>query len=161
MTDDTFMADGARDQSGEGSAFERRAWSAATSFTARRCSSPAVTPVRSFRTSGLSLYRESLSAQSPRRNSRDHDSDHFEASPANGRTSPQTCERQWSDHRGHRNHRVECLSAYAKKAWLSRIQEAAHFGSKSDIHLIACSRRSSRKLTRFWSPVANALSACA
>ena len=161
MTDDTFMADGARDQSRERSAFERRAWSAATSTAAPRCSSPAVTPVRSFPASSLSLSRESLSAQSPRRNPRDHDSDHFEASPTNRRTSPQTCERQWSDYRSHRNHRVACLSAYSKKAWLSRIPEAAHFESISHIPLIACSRRSSRRLTRFWSPVANALSACA
>jgi hypothetical protein len=161
MTDDTFMADGARNQNGKGSAFECRAWSAATSTGALRCSSPAVTRVRSFRASSLSLSRKSLPAQSPRRSSRDHDSGHFEASPTNGRTSPPTCQRQWSDDRRRRNHRVECLSAYPKKAWLSRVQEAAHFGSISHIHLIACSRRSSRRLTRFWSPVGNALSVCA
>ena len=161
MASDTFMADGARDKSGEGSAFERRAWSAATSTAARRCSSPALTRVRFFPASSLSLSGESLPARSPRRNSRDHHSGHFEASPTNGRTSPPTCETQSSDHRGHRNDRVECLSAYSKKAWLSRIPEAAHFGSISHIPLIACSRRSSRRLTRFWFPVANAPSVCA
>jgi hypothetical protein len=161
MTDDTFMADGARNQSGKGSAFERRACSSATSNGARRRSSPAVTRVQSFRASSLSLSRESLPARSPRRNSRDHDSGHFEASTPNRGSSPEICEKQWSDHRGNRNHRVECLSAYSKKAWLSRIQEAAHFESISHMHLIACSRPSSRRLTRFWSPVANARSACA
>jgi hypothetical protein len=161
MADDTFMADGARNQSGKGSAFECRAWSAATSTDARRCSSPAVTRVRSFRASSISLPRASSAAPSTCRNSRDHDTGHFEASTTNGRTSPQTCERQWSDHRSHRNHRVECFSAYAKKAWLSRIREAALFESISHIHLIACSKRSSHRLTRFWSPVAHALSACA
>ena len=161
MADDTFMADGARNQSGKGSAFECRAWSAATSTDARRCSSPAVTRVRSFRASGVSLPRESVPARSTCRNSRDHDTGHFEAATTNRGTSSEICEKQWSDDRGHRNRRVECLSAYAKKAWLSRIEEAAHFESISHIHLIAGSRRSSRRLTRFWSHVANAPSACA
>ena len=161
MTDDTFMADGARNQSGKGSAFERRTWSAATSTVARRCSSPAVTRVRFIRASSLSLPRGSVSAQSTCRNSRDHHTRHFEAATRNRGTSPKICEKQWSDHRGNRNCGVACLSAYSKKAWLSRIQEAAVFESISHIPLIACSRRSSRRPTRFWFPVANAPSACA
>jgi len=155
------MADGARNQSGKGSAFERRTWSAATSTVAPRCSSPAVTRVRSFPASSLSLSRESLPARSRRRSSRDHDTGHVEASASNRGTSPKICEKQWSDHRGNRNCGVACLPAYSKKAWLSRIQEAAVFESISHIPLIACSKRSSRRLTRFWSPVAHALSACA
>ena len=161
MADDTFMADGARNQSGEGSAFERRACSASTPTGARRRSSPTVTRVRSIRASSLSLPRESFPARSTRRNSRDHDTGHFEAATTNGGTSPKICEKQWSDHRGNRNRGVKCLSAYSKKAWLSRIQEAALFESISHIHLIACSRRSWRRLTRFWSHVANAPSAWA
>ena len=161
MTDDTFMADGARNQSGEGSALERRTWSAATSTVARRCSSPAVTRVRSLRASSVSLPPESLPARSPRRSSRDHHTGYIEASATNRGTAPEICEKQWSDHRGNRNRGVACLSAYSKKAWLSRIQEAAVFESISHIPLIACSRRSSRRLTRFWFPVANAPSACA
>jgi len=58
---------------------------------------------------------------------RDHDTGHFEASPANRGTSPQICETQWSDRRGNRNRRVECLSAYSKKAWLSRSQKSGPF----------------------------------
>jgi hypothetical protein len=159
--DDTFMADGARNQSEKGSASERRAWSAATSTGACRRSSPAVTRVRFIRASSVSLPRESVPARSPRRNSRDHDTGHFEASATNSATSPEICEKQWSDHRGNRNRRRKYLSTYSKKAWLSRIEEAAHFESISHIHLIACSRQSSRRLTRFWSHVANAPSACA
>jgi len=161
MSDDTVMADGSRNQSGKSSAFERRTWSAATSSGAHQRSAPAVTRVRSFRASGVSLPRESVPARSTGRNSRDHDTGHFEAATTNRGTSPEICEQQWSDDRGHRNRRVECLSAYSKKAWLSRIEEAAHFESISHIHLIACSRQSSRKLTRFWFPVANAPSVCA
>jgi len=159
MASDTFMADGARNQSGKGSAFERRAWAVATSTGARRRSSPAVTRVRSIRASSISLSPESVSARSPRRNSRDHNTGHFEASATNRRTSPEIREKQRSDYRSNRNHRVACLSAYSQKAWLSRIQEATHFEFISHIHLIACSRRSLRRLTRFWFHVANAPSA--
>src|SRR5215469_12413760 len=160
MPNDTFMANGPRNQSGKGSAFERRAWSAAISSGARRRSSPAGTRVRSLRASSLSLPRESIPAQSSGRSSRNHDTGHVEASPPNRGTSPQICKNQRSNRRRNRNHGVECLSAYAKKAWLSRIQEAPHFESISHIHLIAYSKRSSRRLTRFWSHVANALPAC-
>ena len=159
MASDTFMADGARNQSGKGSAFERRAWSAATSTGARRRSSPAVTRVRSLRAASISLSRESVPARSPCRNSRDHNTGHFEASATNRRTSPEIREKQRCDYRGNRNRRLACFSAYSQKAWLSRIQEATHFESILHIHLIACSRRSSRRLTRFWSHVANAPSA--
>jgi hypothetical protein len=161
MADDTFMEDGARHQSGKGSAFERRACSSATSTAARRRSSPASTRVPSIRAASLSLPRESVSARSPCRNSRDHNTGHFEASATNRRTSPEIRERQRYDYRGNRNRRLACLSAYSQKAWLSRIQEATHFESISHIHLIACSRRSSRRLTRFWFHVANAPSAYA
>jgi hypothetical protein len=161
MSDVTFMADGAFDQSGKGSAPERRAWCAATSSGACRRSSPAVTRIRSFRASGVSLPRESVPARSTCRNPRNHDTGHFEAAPTNRGTSSKVCEKQWSDDRGNRNRGVACFSAYSKKAWLSRIAEAALFESISHIPLIACSRRSSRRPTRFWSPVANAPSACA
>src|SRR5215469_964389 len=161
MANDRFMADGAGNQSGKGSAVERRTWSAAKSTGTRRRRAPAGQPVRSFRASSLSLPRESVPAPSTRRNSRDHDTGHIEASPANRGTAPPICEKQWSDQRGNRNRRVACLSAYSKKAWLSRSEEAAHFEFISHIHLIACSRRSSRRLTRLWFPVANASSACA
>jgi hypothetical protein len=161
MADDTFMADGARNQSGKGSAFECRAWSAATATGARRSSSPAVTRVRSIRASSVSLPREGVPTRPTGRDSRDHDTGYFEASATNRGTCPKICEKQRPDDRGNRNRRVECLSAHSKKAWLSRIRKAAHFESISHIHLIACSRRSSRKLMRFWSCVANAPSACA
>jgi len=158
---DTFRADGARNQSGKGSAFECRASPAATSTGACRHGSPAVTRVRPFRASGLSLHRESVSVRSTCRSSREHRAGHFEASAANRGASPEVCQKKWSDHRRNRNRRVKCLSAYRKEAWLSRIRKAAHFESISHIHLIACSRRNSRRLTRFWFHVASAPSACA
>jgi hypothetical protein len=159
MASDTFMADGARNQSGKGSAFERRAWSAATSTGARRRSSPAVTRVQSIRASSISLSRESVPARSTRRNSRDHDTRHFEASITNRGTSAETCEKRRPDDRGNRNRRLECLSAYSQKARLSRVEKTAHCKSTFPIRLIACSSRSWRRLTRFWFHVANAPSA--
>ena len=161
MADDTFMADGACNQSEKGSASERRAGSAATATGACRRSSPAGPRLRSIRAASLPLPRKGVAARSTCRSSRDYDTGHFEAATTNRGTSPQTCEKQRSDHRGNRDRRLECLSAYSKKAWLSRIQEAAHFESMSHIPLIACSRRSSRRLTRSWFPVANDPSASA
>jgi hypothetical protein len=139
MADVTVMADGAFDQNGKSSAFECRAWSAATSSGARRRSSPAVTPVRSFRASGVSLPRESIPARSTCRNSRDHDAGHIEAATTNRGTPPEIYEQQRSDDRGHRNRRVECFSAHSKKAWLSRMKNAVHFESISPIVNIAYS----------------------
>jgi len=161
MANDTFMEDGARYQSGKGPAFERRAFSFATSTAARRRSSPADTRVPSIRAASLSLPRESISARSAGRNSRDHNTGHFEASATNRRTSPEIREKQRSDDWGNRNRRLACLSAYSQKAWLSRIPEATLFESISHMHLIVCWRRRSRRLTRFWSHVGNALSAYA
>src|SRR3954471_18670565 len=55
-----------------------------------------------------------------------------------------------------RNRRGKCVSADSKEAWLSRIQSAAIFKLMFPIRLIACSSRSLRKLTRFWSHVVSA-----
>jgi hypothetical protein len=156
MAHATFMADGARNQSGKGSASERRAWSAATSTGACRCSSPAVTRVRFIRASSVSLPGESLATRSPRRSSRDHDTDHVEASATHRATAPGIREKQWPDHWDHRDQRVECVSTHSKKAWLSRVKRVAHFKSTFPIPLIACSSQSSRRPTKFWCLVTNA-----
>ena len=161
MADDTFMVDGACNQSEKSSASERRAGSAATTTRACRRSSPAGPRLRSIRAASLPLPRKGVAALSTCRSSRDYDTGHFETATTNRGTSPEICEKQWSDDRSHRKHRVECLSAHSKKAWLSRIENAAYFESISHIPLIACSRRSSRRLTRSWFPVANDPSASA
>ena len=160
MADVTFMADGAFDQNGKGSAPERRSWSASTLCCACRSSSAAVTRVRSVRASSISLSGESLPARSCRRNSRSRSTRHVEASAADGRIAPEIREKQRSDHWSHRNRSVECLSAYSKKAWLSRIENAAHFKFRFSIPLIACWSRGSRRLATFWFHVTNARLAC-
>src|SRR3954447_2889775 len=64
-----------------------------------------------------------------------------------------------TDHRSDRNRRGKCVSADSKEAWLSRIESAAIFKLMFPIRLIACSSRSLRRLTRFWSHVVSAPSA--
>jgi hypothetical protein len=155
------MADDALDQSGKGSTPECRSWSASTSSCAPPSRSTAVRRVRFIRASSISLSARSLPTRASSRNSRRHSTRHIEASAKDGAIAPAVREKQRSDRRSHRKRSVECLSAYSKKAWLSRIEKAAHFESRFPIHLIACSSRSSRRLTRFWSHVASAPSACA
>jgi hypothetical protein len=55
---------------------------------------------------------------------------------------------------------MECVSTHSKKAWLSRVQKAAHFKSRFPIRLIVCSSPSWRRPTTFWCPVASVLWAC-
>src|SRR5437899_7405980 len=153
MADGTFMADDALDQSGKGATPECRSWSASTSSCASRSSSTAVPRVRSVRASSISLSGRRLPTRASSRNSRRHSTRYIEAPANDGGIGPAAREKQRSDPRSHRNRSVECLSAYSKKAWLSRIEKAAHFESIFPIHLIACSSRSSRRLTTFWSHV--------
>jgi len=157
----TVMAHDAFDQSGKGSAAERRSWSTPASSCASRSSAAVVTRVRFVGASSISLPEGSLSARSSRRSSRDHGAGHVEAPAAHGGTAPQVREKQRTDHWSDRERRVECVSTHTKKAWLSRVEKAAHFKSRFPIRLIACSSRSWRRPTIFWCPVASAPSACA
>ena len=149
------------DQGGEGLAIECRSWPATASSCASRSSASVVTRVRSVRAPGISLPGRSLPARSSSPSSRSHSAGHVETSAADRGAAPQVRQKQRSDHRSDRNCRLECLSAYSKKAWLSRVEKAAHFKSTFPIRLIACSSRSSRRLMTFWFPIASAPSACA
>jgi len=163
VNSNTFMAHGAFafDQSGKSSGAERRSWFAPASSCTARSSVAAVTRVRFVRAPSISLPGRSLPARSTCRGSRGHSADHVETSAAYGGTPPEVREKQRTDHWSNRDRRVECVSTHSKKAWLSRLEKAAHFKSKFPIRLIACSSRSSRRLTTFWFHVASAPSACA
>ena len=151
-----FMANGALHQGGESSPNECRSWPAATRGRAARGSASAVTGVRFVRAPGISLLGTSLPARSARRNSRSHSVGHLETAAPDRRAAPKVCEKQRSHYRSDRNRRVKCVSADAKEAWLSRIERAAISKLMFPIRLIACSSRSSRRFTRFWSHVASA-----
>ena len=107
------------------------------------------------------LPERSLPTRSTRPSSRSHGAGHLEASAANGGTAAAIRQKQWLDHRSHRNRRVACVPTLSQKAWLSRVKVAAPFKSRFLIRSIAGSSQSSRRLTTFWFPVGSAPSACA
>ena len=153
------MANGALHQGGESSPNKCRSWPAAAWNRAARGSASSVTGLRFVRAASISLFGRSLPARSAGKNSRSHSSGHLETSPPDRRTAPKVCKEQrshpWSD----RNRRVKRVFADSKEAWLSRIERAALFKFRFPIRWIACSSRSSRRLTRCWSHVASAPSA--
>jgi hypothetical protein len=157
----TLMSHGTLHQDGKGSASERCSCSAPPSSCASRSCTEVVTRLRFVRAASISLFGRSLPARSASRSSRSYRAHHVETSPADSGTAPEVCAKQWLDHRSDRNGRVACVSAHSEKAWLSRLEKAAHFKSTFPIRLIACSSQSSRRLTTFWCPVASAPSACA
>ncbi len=155
----TFMTDDAFEQSGKGSAAERRSWPASASCCFAPSSTALVTRVRSVRASSLSVPGGSLPAGSAGRSPRAYSADHVEASAEHGGTAAEVREKQWPDHWSDRDQRVECVSRCSKKAWLSRAPKAAHCKFRFPIRLIACSSQSSRRPTIFWSPCGSTPSA--
>ncbi len=151
-----FMANGALHQGRESSPNKYRSWPAAAWSRAARGSASPFTRVRFIGTPGVSLPGRSLATRSTHRNSRGHSSGYLETAAPDGRAAQKVCKKQRSHHRGDRNRRLKCVSADCKEAWLSRIERAAIFKLMFAIRLIACSRRSSRRLTRFWSHVVSA-----
>src|SRR5215467_4809362 len=143
MSNDPF------NQDAEGPPAECRSWPVAASNRASRSSASIVTRVRLVRAPGISLPARSLATRSTGRSSRSHGANHLEASTANGGTPARIRQKQWPDHWSHRGPRTKCIFARPKKAWLNRVKIAAHFRFKFLIRLIACSSRSSRRLTRF------------
>src|SRR6266851_1624583 len=155
----TFMTDDAFDQSGKGSAAERRSWPTPASCCFAPSGTALVTRVRSVRASSLSVPGGSLPARSAGRSPRAYSADHVEASAEHGGTAAEVREKQWPDHWSDRDRRGERVSRCSKKAWLSRAPKAAHCKFTFPIRLIACSSQSSRKPTIFWSPRGSAPSA--
>ena len=153
MTDDAF------DQSGKGSAAERRSWPTPASCCFTGSGAALVTRVRSVRASSISVPGRSVRARSAGRGPRAHSADHVEASAEHGGTAAEVREKQGPDHRSDRDRRGERVSRCSKKTWLSRAPKAAHCKSTFPIRLIACSSQSSRKPTIFWSPCGSAPSA--
>ena len=154
-----FMTDDAFDQSGKGSAAERRSWPMPASCCFTRSGTALVTRVRSVGASSLSVPGGSLPARSAGRSPRAYSADHVEASAEHGGTAAEVREKQGADHGSDRDRRVERVSGCSKKAWLSRAPKAAPCKSTLPIRLIACSSPSSRKPTIFWCPVGSAPSA--
>jgi hypothetical protein len=151
-----FMTNGALHQGRERSPNKCGSWPAAAWSRAARSSASPFTRVRFIRAPSISLLGRSLAARSTHRNSRSHSIGHLETAAPDGRAAQKVCKKQRSHHRSDRKRRLKCVSADSKEAWLSRIKRAAIFKLMFPIRLIACSRRSSRRLTRFWSHVVSA-----
>ena len=150
------MAYAALDQRGKSATAKRRSWSAAASSCASRSRTAVVTRVRFVGAPSLSLLAASLPTGSTRRSSRSYRAGHLKTSAADRRTASEVRQKQRFDHWSDRNQRFECVSAHAEKAWLSRVERAAHFKFTFPIRLIAYLSQSSRRRTTFWCPVASA-----
>jgi hypothetical protein len=150
LRSNTFMAYGAVDQSGEGSAAERRSWPTPASCCTSRSSAAIVTRVRFVRASSIPLLRGGLPARATGRSYRGHGADHVEASAAHGGTAAKVREKQWPDYWSDRDRRVERVSRRSEETWLSRAPRAAHFKSVLTMPLIDCTIQSSLRPTVFW-----------
>ena len=146
----TFMANGAVDQSGEGSAAERRSWPTPASCCTSRSSAEIVMRVRLVRASSIPLLRGGLPARSTSRSYRGHGADHVEASTAHGGTAAEVREKQWPNYWSDRDRRVERVSRRSEETWLSRAPRAAHFKSVLTMPLIDCTMQNSLRPTVFW-----------
>ena len=149
VNSNTVMSDDPFNQDAKGSPAECCPWPVAAANRASRSSASTVTRVRLVRAPSISLPARSLATRSTDRSSRSHGANHLEASTANRGTAAGIRQKQWPDHWSHRGPRTKCISARPKKAWLNRVKIATHFRFKFLIRLIACSSRSSRRLTRF------------
>ena len=149
VNSNTVMSDDPFNQDAEGAPAECCPWPVAAANRASRSSASTVTRVRLVRAPSISLPARSLATRSTDRSSRSHGANHLEASTANRGTAAGIRQKQWPDHWSHRGPRTKCISARPKKAWLNRVKIATHFRFKFLIRLIACSSRSSRRLTRF------------
>ena len=159
LRSNTFMAYGAVDQSGEGSAAERRSWSTPASCCTSRSSAAIVTRVRFIRTSSIPLLRGGFPARSTSRSYRGHGADHVEASAAHGGTAAKVLEKQWPDYWSDRDGRVERVSRRSEETWLSRAPRAAHFKSVLTMPLIDCTIQNLPRPTVFWCRFGSAPSA--
>jgi Reverse transcriptase (RNA-dependent DNA polymerase) len=159
LRSNTVMAFGAVDQSGEGSAAERRSWPTPASCCTSRSSAAIVTRVRFVRASSIPLFRGGLPARSTSRSYRGHGADHVEASAAHGGTAAEVREKQWHDYWSDRDRRVERVSRRSEETWLSRAPRAAHFKSVLTMSLIDSTIQNSLRPTVFWCRFGSAPSA--
>jgi hypothetical protein len=147
------------DQSGEGSAVECGSPPAATQCRVARGCTALVTTVQPVRASSIPVFGGSGAARSAGRSHRSFGADYAQGSAEHGAPAPSVCEKQWSHHRSDRDTCLEHVSEFAKKAWLSRPQDAARFKSMLNMRLIVCTSRSLLRPTVFWCPAGSTPSA--
>jgi hypothetical protein len=153
------MANGPIDQSGQGSAAERRLRHAFGQSSVVRGNAALIAKVRPVRTSSLPIPGGSEPSESAGRSFRDYGADHTQAPGGNSTSSAGLCEEQWADYRSDRDARVGRVSEYSEKAWLSRAERTARFRFALIMYLIACTIQSSPRPTVFWCPFGSVPSA--
>lgn len=153
------MTYGAIDQSGQGSAAERRARHVAAQYPAARCDATAVPRVRPFRAASLPVSEGSSAAGPAGRSWRSYSPDYAQASGGNGTSSAGICGKKWSDDRSDRDACVSRVSEYAEKAWLGPAPDAGRLKFSLTIRLIVCTIRSLPRPIASWCPSGNVPSA--
>ena len=144
------MAHGPIDQSGQGSAAERRVRHVAARYSVVRSYATPVARVRPLRAASLPVPGGSGSSGPAGRSLRDYSPDHTQAPGGDGKSSSGVCEKKWPDDRSDRDACVGRVSEYSETAWLSRAPDTARFKFSLTIRLIACTTRKSPKSTAFW-----------
>src|SRR5664279_1556657 len=154
-----FMTDGTIDQSGEGSAAERRLRHAPGQGSVARGNATLSARVRPVRTSGVPVPGGGDSSGTAGRSFRGYGADHTQAPCGNSTSSAGIREKEWADNRRDRDTRVGRVSECSEKAWLSRAQDMASFKFTLTMRLIACATRSWPRPTVFWCPFGSVRSA--
>ena len=149
------MPNGTIEQSGQGSAVERRLRLAAAQYAIVQGRAAFVWTVRPVGTSGVSVPGGSDTSGSTCRGHRSYGADYPQGSSADSAPSPGVCEKQWADHRSHRDTRIGHVSQRSEKAWLRSARVSIRFKFTLSICLTACTIPSSPKPTVFWFPFEN------
>ena len=155
----TFMANGTIDQNGQGSAVERSLCHAPAQYTVVHGHAAFVWTVRPVGTSSLPIPGGSGTSAATCRGHRGYGADHPQGSSANSAPSPRVCEKQWADHRSHRDAGIDYVSKHSEKAWLSGAQRPTCFRFTLSICLTAYTIQNSPKPTVFRYPFGSAPSA--
>lgn len=146
------MTYGSIDQSGQGSATERRARHVEAQYPVARGQATAIAKVRPFRAAGLPVPGGSNSSGPAGRSLRSYGPDDAQASGGDGTSSAGLCDKKWRNDGRDRDTCVGCVSEYSEKAWLSRAPDAVRLKFSLTIRLIACTIRNSPRHTVFWCP---------
>src|SRR5262245_62122224 len=113
-----FMAGGAFDQTGKGSAVECCSRPTPTPYGIARGSAALVAQVQSVRASSISIPGGGIGAGSTGRSHRSYRADHAQAAAKYRGTAAEIRAEQWPNHWSDRDSRVERVSTHSKKAWL-------------------------------------------
>lgn len=150
------MANDPIDQSGQGSAVERRLRHTPAQYAATQSHAASVWRVRPVGTSSLSILERSGTLEPASRGRRDFSASHPQDSGGHSTSSSGVFERHGANHRSHRDTGLDHVPEHAEKAWLSRALSPARFKFTLNICLTVSSISSLPKPTVFLCRFGNA-----